>query len=80
MGVVELKPNDKLHMLLDAYHSDFREVQTIQRMEYGTIWSGATLTTVSPIRFANGRLSRFGIGCSRMGCWAMILRHMIGDQ
>ena len=24
MGVVEFKPNDQLHMLLDAYHSDFR--------------------------------------------------------
>jgi iron complex outermembrane receptor protein len=44
MGVVEFKPSDNLHMLLDAYHSDFREVQTIQRMEYGTIWSGAKLT------------------------------------
>jgi iron complex outermembrane receptor protein len=43
MGVVEFKPTDNLHMLLDAYHSDFRELQTIQRMEYGTVWSGATL-------------------------------------
>ena len=49
MGVVELKPNDRLHMVLDAYHSDFREVQTIQRMEYGTIWSGATLTNPGPV-------------------------------
>ena len=37
MGVLEFKPNDQLHMLLDAYHSDFNEVQTIQRMEYGTL-------------------------------------------
>jgi len=44
MGVVEFAPNDQLHMLLDAYHSDFRELQTIQRMEYGTVWAGATLT------------------------------------
>jgi iron complex outermembrane receptor protein len=43
MGVVEFKPTDNLHMVLDAYHSDFRELQTIQRMEYGTVWSGATL-------------------------------------
>ena len=43
MGVVEFAPNDQLHMLLDAYHSDFQELQTIQRMEYGTIWAGATL-------------------------------------
>ncbi|HET7811426.1 MAG TPA: TonB-dependent receptor [Steroidobacteraceae bacterium] len=44
MGVVEFQPNDKLHMLLDAYHSDFQELQTIQRMEFGTTWSGAQLT------------------------------------
>ena len=44
MGVVEFKPNDQLHMLLDAYHSDFRELQTIQRMEYGTVWAGAALS------------------------------------
>jgi iron complex outermembrane receptor protein len=50
MGVVEFKPNEKLHMLLDAYHSDFEEVQTIQRMEYGTIWSGATLTNPGPVQ------------------------------
>jgi len=49
MGVVEFKPNDNLAMLLDAYHSDFREVQTIQRMEYGTVWSGATLTNPGPV-------------------------------
>jgi iron complex outermembrane receptor protein len=49
MGVVEFKPSDNLHMLLDAYHSDFREVQTIQRMEYGTVWSGATLTNPGPV-------------------------------
>ena len=46
MGVLEFKPNDQLHMLLDAYHSDFQEVQTIQRMEYGTIWAGATLDRI----------------------------------
>lgn len=44
MGVAEFTPNDSLHMVLDAYHSDFNELQTIQRMEYGTVWSGATLT------------------------------------
>jgi iron complex outermembrane recepter protein len=49
MGVVEYKPTDNVHMLLDAYHSDFREVQTIQRMEYGTVWSGATLTNPGPV-------------------------------
>jgi iron complex outermembrane receptor protein len=44
MGVVEFTPNDQLHMVLDAYHSDFNELQTIQRVEYGTVWAGATLT------------------------------------
>ena len=44
MGVVEYSPNEQLHMVLDAYHSDFRELQTIQRVEYGTVWAGATLT------------------------------------
>ena len=44
MGVLEYKPTDTVHMLLDAYHSDFNELQTIQRMEYGTVWGGATLT------------------------------------
>ena len=42
MGVLEFRPNDNLQMLLDAYHSDFNEVQTIQRMEYGTVWNSAT--------------------------------------
>ena len=48
MGVVEFQPSEKLHMLLDAYHSDFQELQTIQRMEYGTVWAGATLTNPGP--------------------------------
>jgi iron complex outermembrane receptor protein len=50
MGVVEFKPTDQLHMVLDAYHSDFKELQTIQRMEYGTVvWGGATLTNPGPV-------------------------------
>ena len=55
MGVVEYRPNDQLHMVLDAYHSDFKELQTIQRLEYGTIWSGATLT--NPGEVVNGRIT-----------------------
>lgn len=55
MGVVEYKPNDQLHMVLDAYHSDFKELQTIQRLEYGTIWSGATLN--NPGEVVNGRIT-----------------------
>lgn len=46
MGVVEYKPNDYLHMVLDGYHSDFKELQAIRRMEYGTIWAGATLSQI----------------------------------
>ena len=55
MGVFEFKPNDNLHMLLDAYHSDFNEVQTIQRMEYGTAWNNST-TLVNPGPVENGRV------------------------
>jgi iron complex outermembrane recepter protein len=55
MGVVEFAPNEQLTMLLDAYHSDFRELQTIQRMEYGTVWAGATLTNPGPV--VNGRVT-----------------------
>lgn len=54
LGVLEFRPNDRLHMLVDAYHSDFKELQTIQRMEFGTIWSGATLTNAGPV--VNGRV------------------------
>jgi iron complex outermembrane receptor protein len=49
MGVIEYAPSDNVHLLVDAYHSDFREVQTIQRMEFGTVWSGATLTNEGPV-------------------------------
>jgi iron complex outermembrane receptor protein len=48
MGVLEYTPTDQVRMLLDAYHSDFNELQTIQRMEYGTVWAGATLTNPGP--------------------------------
>lgn len=50
MGVFEYAPTEKLRMVLDAYHSDFQELQTIQRMEYGTVvWGGATLTNPGPV-------------------------------
>ena len=51
LGVVEFKPNDQLHMMFDAYHSNFKELQTIQRMEMplaGQDWDGST-TTPGPI-------------------------------
>lgn len=43
MGVLEFKPNDQLHITLDAYHSDFRELQKIARIEYPLAWSSASL-------------------------------------
>ena len=55
LGVVEFEPNDQLHMLVDGYHSDFKELQTVQRIEFGTIWAGATLTNPGPV--VNGRVS-----------------------
>ncbi len=55
MGVLEYRPNEQLHMLLDAYHSDFKELQTIQRMEYGTIWAGRRRST-NPGPVENGRV------------------------
>ncbi len=54
LGVLEFEPNDQLHMLVDAYHSDFKELQTVQRIEFGTIWAGATLTNPGPV--VNGRV------------------------
>ncbi len=46
MAVVEYQPNSFLHMVFDGYHSDFRELQAIRRMEYGTIWAGADLSQI----------------------------------
>lgn len=54
MGVLEFKPSDNVRLLADAYHSDFKELQTFQRMEFGTVWGGATLTNPGPVE--NGRV------------------------
>lgn len=43
MGVLEFKPNDRLHVTIDGYHSDFKEIQQIARLEYPLQWGGATL-------------------------------------
>ena len=40
MGVLEFKPNDNFHLVLDGYHSDFNELQRIQRIEYPLAWGG----------------------------------------
>jgi iron complex outermembrane receptor protein len=54
MGIVEYKPNDKLHTTIDAYHSDFKEVQTIRRMEFGTQWGSGSLQPGYTVQ--NGRI------------------------
>jgi len=56
LGVVEFQPNDSVHMLLDAYHSDFKELQTIQRVEYGTIWANPSTPLTSPGAVENNRV------------------------
>ena len=57
IGIVEWKPNDKIHSTLDVYHSDFKEVQTIRRLEYGAQWGSGSLQpgyTVSGNRITSG--------------------------
>lgn len=49
LGEAEFKPSDSVHMVLDGYHSDFKELQAIRRMEYGTIWAGATLSQTGSV-------------------------------
>ncbi|MFT3997535.1 MAG: TonB-dependent receptor [Asticcacaulis sp.] len=43
IGVVEWKPNDKLHMTFDGYYSEFEELQKIARLEYPLYWSSSAL-------------------------------------
>ncbi len=43
MGVLEFKPTDHLHITLDAYHSDFTELQRIARIEYPLAWGSNNL-------------------------------------
>ena len=43
MGILEFKPNDQLHVTVDGFHSEFKEAQTIRRLEYGTIWGTGVL-------------------------------------
>ncbi len=51
LGVVEFKPNDRLHMTFDGYHSSFKELQNIRRMEYPLQWGSGTLdpTSIGPV-------------------------------
>ncbi|WP_443750779.1 TonB-dependent receptor [Asticcacaulis solisilvae] len=55
LGVVEYKPNDSLHMVFDGYHSDFKELQTIRRLEFGTQWGSGALVPGS-YTVDNGRV------------------------
>ncbi len=45
MAVIEAKPNNNLNVVIDAYHSDFEEIQQIARLEYPLAWGGATLSS-----------------------------------
>ena len=58
LGVIEYKPNDQLHIVVDGYHSDFKELQTIRRMEFGTQWGSGSLVpgsyTVQDGRITSG--------------------------
>jgi iron complex outermembrane receptor protein len=56
LGVVEYRPNDTVHMILDAYHSDFKELQTIQRVEYGTIWANPSTPVANEGEVVDGRI------------------------
>jgi iron complex outermembrane receptor protein len=56
LGVVEYQPSDNLHFVLDAYHSDFKELQTIQRVEYGTIWANPSTPVTNEGEVVNGRV------------------------
>lgn len=44
MAVVEFKPNDSYHTMLDVYYSTFEKSETLRFMETGLGWSGATLS------------------------------------
>lgn len=43
MGVLEFKPNDRLHMTFDAYHTKYNELQRIARLEYPLAWGANNL-------------------------------------
>lgn len=43
MAVVEWAPTDKFRAVLDAYHTDFEELQRNNRLEFPLQWSGASL-------------------------------------
>jgi iron complex outermembrane receptor protein len=57
LGVLEFAPNDDFHATLDAYHSDFKELQRIARMEFPLAWGANHLLpgyTTSADRITSG--------------------------
>jgi iron complex outermembrane receptor protein len=43
LGVLEFKPNDNVHWMIDVFHSKFEETQRLRGMEVPLFWSGAQL-------------------------------------
>lgn len=43
MGVIEYKPNEDTHSVVDIYYSDFEETQLLRGMEVPLAWSSAQL-------------------------------------
>jgi iron complex outermembrane receptor protein len=56
LGVVEYQPTENVRLLLDTYHSDFKELQTIQRVEYGTIWANPSTPLTGAGAVEDGRV------------------------
>jgi iron complex outermembrane recepter protein len=56
LGVVEFQATDQLHLLFDAYHSNFHELQTIQRVEYGTRWANPATPVTNEGEIIDGRI------------------------
>jgi iron complex outermembrane receptor protein len=56
LGVLEYQPSDSVHMLLDAYHSSFKELQTIQRVEFGTRWAPTATPVTNEGEIVDGRI------------------------
>jgi len=44
MGVLEYRPNDRFHTILDAYVSDFDETQYFSGVEFPLAWGGLAVT------------------------------------
>jgi len=56
LGVVEYQPTDNIHLIFDGYHSNFHELQTIQRVEFGTIWANPSTPVTNEGTIVDGRI------------------------